>query len=216
MISAVILAAGESRRMGELKPLSRINGLTFMQHIEQALRRAGIEEIVAVVGFDADKIRRESGTQARFALNRYYAQGQFSSLQIGIRALPPCRGVVVCLADQPQVRSAWIAALVDAFNAQGGLIVRPCFGAKMGHPLLYSAELFPHLLALPPSSSAKTVMEQFAAQTTVVDIASEAILHDADTPDDLRLISRFFESASDQSGRQQLRASVHSRGEAML
>ncbi|MDZ7371714.1 MAG: nucleotidyltransferase family protein [candidate division KSB1 bacterium] len=195
MISGLILAAGESRRMGELKPLLRINGLTFLQHIEQALRGAGIEEIIAVIGHQAARIQNESGANVRFVVNPNYQLGQLSSLQTGIRAVGNAEAVIVCLVDQPHVQPAWIEQLVTAFREAHPLIVRPCCKGRCGHPVLYAAELYTELLNLPLTETAKAVFRRHGERTRLVEIDSEGILLDADTPEDYAAIRRFFDAS---------------------
>ncbi len=199
MISGLILAAGESRRMGELKPLLHIGGLSFLQHIERALRAAGVHTVTAVVGCRAEEVMTQSGFEGRFAVNRNYALGQFSSLQVGVQSLPPhTRGAVVCLVDQPHVRSEWITKLIEAFERTEALIVRPRCGERFGHPVLYSARLFPLLLNLPPTENAKTLHRRCEGQTAEVEL-DEGILFDADERSDLDRIRSLMDDGRSAS-----------------
>ncbi len=194
MINAIILAAGESRRMGRLKPIIEIEGKTVLAHIEGALRNTDIDEIFIVVGFSAETIQQKSGINAQFVLNDNYQNGQFSSLQCGIRELPEdSSGVVVCLGDQPQIRAEWVTALINAFETSHADIIRPSFAEKSGHPILYSSSLYSKILDLPSTATAKELMQAFAASTVFVEIDSEGILYDADTPKDLQRIRKFLE-----------------------
>jgi CTP:molybdopterin cytidylyltransferase MocA len=193
MIGALVLAAGESSRMGRLKPLIKIDGLTFLQRIVNELRAAGIDNINIVVGFAADRIQKESGVDVDFVENINYKFGQFSSLQCGIQSLSEqCTGVVVCLADQPQVKSDWINRLVQHFEKTKAAIIRPSFRGKSGHPIIYSAHVFQTILDLPPTATAKELMTTFADDTVFVEMDSDGILYDADRPEDVQTIRQFL------------------------
>src|SRR3990172_990267 len=83
-IAAIVRAAGESKRMGQLKPLIRIGGRTFLQRIVHTLHWCGIHEIIIVLGHEAEKIEKASPCEARFVINENFHDGQFSSLQTAI------------------------------------------------------------------------------------------------------------------------------------
>ncbi|MBN1561595.1 nucleotidyltransferase family protein [candidate division KSB1 bacterium] len=191
-IQAIILAAGESRRMGRLKPLLRIGDKTALGHIVEQLQNAAIDTIHIVVGYEAERIIRESGVAGHFVVNERYPLGQFSSLQRGIAALSECAVAAVCLVDQPQIQPAWILALIAGLQPSIK-IVRPSFHGSSGHPVLYTQSLFQEILAMPPTATAKELMRSYAAQTVFVDMDSEAILYDADTPADFAAMKRWLE-----------------------
>ncbi len=194
MIAGIILAAGESRRMGKLKPVLKIGGKTFLQYIESQLTAAGIHPIVVVLGYEPDRIRHNSGIEAEFVVNAHYQQGQFSSLQTGVKALPAsCRAAIVCLGDQPHVRAEWIKELTTAFANTNRDIIIPQYEGQSGHPVLYSSRALDKILQLKPTQTARDLRDSFADSTLRINLASEGILFDADTPRDLQKIqSRFM------------------------
>jgi len=194
MLPAIILAAGESRRMGQLKPLITINGKTFLLHIVDELTRAGITKIYVVVGYRAEIIIRESKlTGAEFIINEKYQQGQFSSLQAGIRQLEQGeRGVIVCLGDQPQIKAQWIFRLMEAFNKNDPLIVVPKFQGKRGHPIIYSSRLFSEILSMSPTQTAHALSKNHADKIQEVEMEDRGILLDADKPEDLETLRGEF------------------------
>jgi molybdenum cofactor cytidylyltransferase len=119
VISAIVLAAGEGRRFGGTKQLERLHGKPLLQHAVDAAVGAGVEEIVVVVGHDADRVRGavELPAAARFAVNDRFAEGQSTSLAAGIRALDASSvAAVVLLADQPGVEARHVRGLIDAFD----------------------------------------------------------------------------------------------------
>ena len=98
----------------------------------------------------------------------------------------------MCLGDQPQIRSKWLESIIAQFKFQKSLIVRPSFDGKSGHPLLYSSQLFDEILKMSPTESAKTIMTKYFAKTFFIDIDSDGILYDADTPGDFEDIRRKY------------------------
>jgi molybdenum cofactor cytidylyltransferase len=190
MIAAVVLAAGESRRMGRLKPLIKLADKTFLQHITEQCRSASVHKVHIVVGFEAEKIIRESGCDAVFVRNKNYRQGQFCSLQRGIDSLDKsCRAAVVCLGDQPHIRSVWIEKLIGEFERTGAGIVIPRCKNRQGHPVLYSRRIFQTILSLNPSHTAREVTNRHTGEVHHVEINDDGILADADTGEDLEVIA---------------------------
>jgi len=199
MIEAIILAAGESRRMGRTKALLPFGSKTALSLIVDTLRKAGISKLHVVVGQEADKIISGSKVRADFVVNKNHKDGQFSSLQTGIAsASPTCRGVVVCLVDQPHILIEWIKALLQEANKRDSLIIRPRFGRKTGHPIYYASALFSEILAMPPTATAKLLMKKYKDETAFVDVQSDGIFYDADTPADYEFIQRFIKKTASE------------------
>ena len=193
MIAGIVLAAGESRRMGQLKPLLKIGEKTFLQHITGQLKTAGVHPVIVVLGYLPEVILENSGINCDHAINVHYRLGQFSSLQTGIHALPSeCRGVVVCLGDQPQLRHEWVRKLIQAFDQHDPDMVIPQFNGRSGHPVIYSSRLFDEIKSMSPSSTARELRERHTPSILRIDIDTDAILYDADTPQDLENIRTRF------------------------
>ncbi|RPI01603.1 MAG: nucleotidyltransferase family protein [Calditrichaeota bacterium] len=193
MIEAVILAAGQSRRMGELKPLIRIREKTILRLITDVIVQSGVEAVHVIVGFQADTIMRESGVSAQFHINADYELGQFSSLQIGIRSLSGlCKAALVCLADQPHIQSEWIKNLISQFRSKSAPLYRLRFDGRCGHPLLINSSIFPEILALDQHATMKTIMARYEQEAVYIDTPSEGILLDADTPEQLQRIRELY------------------------
>jgi len=198
MIEGIILAAGKSSRMIQLKPLMEIAGKPFLQHILDALTSANIHVTHTVVGYRSDLIIEKTKKKTHCVRNEQYNLGQFSSLQTGIKALSPdCTAALVCLGDQPQIESTWIETIVQAFKETNAIIVRPSFQGRSGHPLLLKKSLFDEILSMSPTDTAKTLLKNHIDQTLFVDIDSDAILYDADTPGDVTFISKFMSPSNE-------------------
>ncbi len=194
MIPAIILAAGESRRMGTLKPLLRIGNKNFLQHIVGELNNAGISRIYIVVGHQAERVIAQSGvSNAVFVLNDNYQSGQFSSLQTGIRQLDAkSEAVLVCLGDQPQIKAEWIRSLIAAFRSAEPLIVVPKYRGKRGHPVLYSEKLFSEILTMAPTQTAHLLTANHPDEIVEVEMDTRGVLLDADEPTDLDELRGYF------------------------
>jgi molybdenum cofactor cytidylyltransferase len=185
MIAGLILAAGESSRMGRDKALLTYHGHTFLDIIILNLRNAGIENIAVVLGHHAEEIQQAvdlAGVQV--VVNRDYRQGQTSSLQAGLAALeePSLQAVILCLVDHPAIRAEVISKLKDRFEQTRPPVVLPTFQGERGHPVVISRTLLPELLALRSGEGADTVIRKYRDATQFVEVDDSGILLDVDDP----------------------------------
>ena len=189
MIGAVVIAAGASYRMGSPKPLLKIGDKTFLQHIVDVLRLAGIHEIVVVLGAEAGSIR---GTLSWFngtvVVNKDWEKGQLTSINTGIRALPNHRleGAIIFPVDHPLISSKLVADLVTTFHNSRKKIVVPVHDGQRGHPVLFSSELFGELRTADSSVGARQVVRAHAHNVEEVPTEDEGVLVNIDTPEDYR------------------------------
>src|SRR5215470_4874464 len=139
MIPALVLAAGRSTRMGRAKASLPIDEReTFLTRIVRTLLEAGVDDVVVVLGHDAEAIADSfsaSGLTARLAWNRDYDRGQLSSLQAGLALVdrPGVSAVLVTLVDVPLVSAATVRRVLDRYRETRAPIVRPIDGARHGH-----------------------------------------------------------------------------------
>jgi molybdenum cofactor cytidylyltransferase len=193
MIAGLILAAGESSRMGSDKALLAYRGRTFLETIILNLRSAGIEKIAVVLGHHAEEIQRAvdlAGTQV--VLNPDYRRGQTSSLQVGLAALAEHspEAVILCLVDHPAVSAAVMTKLGDRFERTRPAVVIPTCEGQRGHPVVISQALFSEILAFPPDKGANSVIQKYHDATQFVEVADRAILLDVDNPDTYKSLER--------------------------
>ena len=189
MIAGLILAAGESSRMGTDKALLTYNGRTFFENIIATLREAGLKQVVGVLGHHAEEIRRAVKPNAtEVVINVDYRLGQTSSLQAGLRALdqPNVSAVVLCLVDHPAVSAEVIKRLVYAFRKSNAPAMIPTYQGQRGHPVLISRALFPELINLNSSQGANTVIRKYRESTKFVEFDDPGILVDVDDPQSYR------------------------------
>jgi molybdenum cofactor cytidylyltransferase len=159
LISAIVLAAGTASRFGSTKQLFEFEGKPLVQHAIDAAAAAELDEIVVVLGHDAERVQAAITLppNARIVVNERFAQGQSTSLASGLRALDPSsEGVVVLLADQPGVDPEEIRALVERFSQTRAPIVRLRYRNAPG-PALLSREIWPDALALTGDSGARAL-----------------------------------------------------------
>jgi len=158
-ISAIVLAAGKSERMGTSKPLLTIGGSTFLNIIIESLKRAGLEEIIIVLGYKAEEIRSHLPTGVKSVVNENYERGQLSSLKVGLRLLPSdTDGFLMVLVDHPLVAKATYRAIIELL-AKGAPIVLPKYKGKRGHPVGFSTAYIKELMDAPEDIGARFVIK---------------------------------------------------------
>jgi molybdenum cofactor cytidylyltransferase len=182
LISAIVLAAGKSERMGRPKALLPFRGRTFLENILDAISESSIKNTIIVIGHHRADITARLNLP-NLIFNADYEQGMVTSFQTGIRALPrDCAGAVLFLVDHPVVEPVTIDALVQSFAPNR--IVVPVFNGRRGHPVLFAAEVLQEILALPSSQGANIVVRKDPGRIVEVAVDSPGILVDVDTPED--------------------------------
>ena len=189
MIAAVVLSAGESRRMGRPKALLPIGGVTFLERIVSAFKSSKAGDIIVVLGHNAEMLRSKIGhLPARFVINPDYARGQLSSLHVAIGALDAEKvdGILVHLVDQPFLDSALVNRMIDKFYESKKAIVVPAHKGRRGHPVLFSKRLFQELLDAPLDRGAETVVQAHPDDTLEIESDDARVALDIDTPEEYR------------------------------
>jgi molybdenum cofactor cytidylyltransferase len=185
MLAAAILAAGESRRMGEPKALIPYLGLTFVEHLLAATRhpRVGIHRVV--LGANAEEIRsRLKLDPASIVVNPDWPKGQLSSLQAAIRSLPAqmTDGLILCPVDHPLVSLHLVSELIAAFDASGKCIALPTFEGRRGHPVIFRATLYRELLDASADVGARQVVWAHADEIKEVATEEEGVVWNLNDP----------------------------------
>jgi molybdenum cofactor cytidylyltransferase len=187
-LDGILLAAGESRRMGYPKPLLTINGKTFIEKISATMLTV-VPRLVIVLGAYADRIRRATARDDRIVIveNPNYSRGQLSSLRVGLDAVQSdAAGAIVHLADHPMVRVESFRATVDSFERTRKPIVIARSGGHRGHPVIFDRSIFAELQRAPESEGARHVVNADASRVEYVDLDDPGINLDLDTPADLK------------------------------
>jgi molybdenum cofactor cytidylyltransferase len=189
MIAGVVLAAGESSRMGRDKALLVFRGRTFLETSISTLREAGVEPIVVVLGHHAQEIRRAANLErVQVVVNENYSHGQTSSLQAGLLALadPKIEAAMLWLVDHPAVSTETVGLLMAKFRETHASVIIPRYRGERGHPVLISRDLFAELLQLSPGEGANAVMRKHRDETTWLEVNDAGVLEDIDDPESYR------------------------------
>jgi molybdenum cofactor cytidylyltransferase len=188
-IAILILAAGQSRRMGKTnKLLVPVDGKPLLRHTVEAALASNASDTLIVTGHERHAVEALlDGTAVRTTHNPDYAAGLSTSLKAGIAALPPgTDAAIVCLGDMPEIDSQLLDRLIDAFDpGQGRSIIVPTHNGKRGNPVLWSSAFFPAMAGLEGDVGARHLIGQHQEAVVEVPMATEASLLDIDTPEAL-------------------------------
>ena len=185
-IAAILLAGGESSRMGTAKPLLEWGGNTLIEYQLAQLKEPPVDRLVVVLGHRADEVLpyvRSAGPDVVGVINELYAEGPASSLRLGAAALPDeTTAILVLGVDQPRPHDV-IARLVDAHRRSGSLITVPTYDEKRGHPPLLDGSLLPELREVNEATQGlRAVIERHAADVIELPFETSAVLLDLNRP----------------------------------
>ena len=191
-VAAVVLAAGSSRRMGvENKLLKEVDSKSMVCHAVEAARAATIGSVIVVTGHQAAEVRAAlESLNVTFVHNPHYEEGLSTSVRAGVGHVPDdCSGVLMVLGDMPRVSSDIMNVLVSTFNSHDGTaICVPMHNGKHGNPMVWPREFFPDMLDLAGDIGARKLARRYNDRVVEVDIETDAIFFDVDTPDDLDIL----------------------------
>jgi molybdenum cofactor cytidylyltransferase len=195
-IHAIILAAGRGARMGGPKALLALEGETFLARVARRLRRPGVERVTAVIGHEADRIRREAAltSDVTMIVNPRYADGMLTSILCGLDEADAAGAdaVLVHPVDHPLVDPATVDAVVAAL-ARGALIAVPSHGGRRGHPAGFARGAWTALREAAPDEGARGVLARHPEWIEHVPAGEECLLG-VNTPEDYeRLKQRKFD-----------------------
>jgi molybdenum cofactor cytidylyltransferase len=187
MISAIILAAGQSKRMGQPKMLLPWGNLTVIEHVIVTFLNAGIEDIVVVLGGAYERVEETiKPYPVRKIHNQDHIAGEMlSSLQCGLRQMPEqAQAALIGLGDQPQIQEGSIRLICEASREKRSWLIVPSFQMKRGHPWLVARSLWHEILALKPLETPRNFLNQHADLIHYVNVNTPTVLADLDTPED--------------------------------
>jgi molybdenum cofactor cytidylyltransferase len=191
MISAIILAAGASSRMGQAKaalPFGQ-TGETVLSRIVSTLLAGGAPAVSVVSGAHIDAVRRAMPPhepRARVIEHPGWPQGQLSSLLAGLDAIddPLLEAALVTPVDVPLVSAETVATVISAWRRTRAPIVRPVSGARHGHPVIFDRTVFEALRSADPEIGAKAVFALYRDRVLNVEVNDPGAFEDIDTPED--------------------------------
>ncbi len=195
MISAIILAAGESRRMGvQNKLLLQIDSEVLIRKFVKSVSNSLVDAVLVVVGFEAEKIKAVLHDQSvKFVENPSYEEGMTTSIQSGVKASSnESTGLMICLADMPFAETSDLNLLIQAFNdyrsTESSLIIVPVFQGKRGNPVLFS-EVFRDKILTHKGEGCREIVRQFPHYVKEVSMENDNLLRDIDTPEDYMFVT---------------------------
>lgn len=181
MISAIILAAGKSSRMGQNKMLMQWGEITVIEKVIQTIRAGGIEDIVVVV---SSRFQGAGDEGVRVAINQSDHE-MLSSIQVGLQNQnAEAEATLICLGDQPQIESSSVRAVCEAYQLRKSNLVAPSYQNRRGHPWLVAKALWDEILQMDETQTPRDFLNAHASEIEYVNVDSESILQDLDTPAD--------------------------------
>jgi molybdenum cofactor cytidylyltransferase len=191
--AAVILAAGESKRMGSPKLVLPWGDGTVIGQVVRTLKEAGLSEIVVVTGGAGPLIETAlASLEVRILRNPNYVSGEMlTSCQIGLQALsPPVATALIALGDQPQIEAGIVKSMIRMYAHSRPALVVPSYQMHRGHPWLVARSLWPDIINLRPPETLRDFLAAYAGQIEYLPVGTASILQDLDTPADYDLYSR--------------------------
>ena len=182
-ICAIILAAGESKRMGFPKMLLDFRGMPMLERVIENIRISLVDEIIIVVGAYREQITELAvRTGVKYCYNEHYKSGMLSSVQCGFGFLPEnTDAALVFQGDQPLVTQLVVNEVIKSFRSSSKGIVIPVYNKKRGHALLVSGKYFTEMARLDPSVGLRALAEKFHEDVEEVGVKEAGILRDFDT-----------------------------------
>ena len=191
-VVAILLAAGESRRMGQLKALLPWQGTSLLKHQVDSLRSGGVDRVVVVLGHRSDELKAELAETEGVAwqLNPDYLQGKTTSIKAGLSAVAADQPNALLILNVDQPRSAEVIRfLLDDHLSQGSLITIPTHKGKGGHPIILSPSLSDELREIDEGTfGIKAVVQRHLESTRRVEMDNPEVLWDLNTPEEYQRV----------------------------
>lgn len=183
MISAILLAAGESNRMGQPKQLLPFGQSTIVERTIDNLLNSAVSETIVVLGYRDEEIRKTiAGKPVKLVINPDYQQGMSTSIIAGLKQVDKrARAVLIALSDQPFVDSQTITSLVEAFIANKRGIIIPVYQGRRGNPVIFAIEYKGELLNLKGDVGGREIIKLHPDEVLEVAVNCEGVLLDIDT-----------------------------------
>jgi molybdenum cofactor cytidylyltransferase len=187
MISAVVLAAGLSQRMGQPKMILPWGNKVVITHVVDTLLQAGAGEVIVVTGGARMQVEQAlHGRPVRCVFNPQHANGEMlRSLQVGLGEVSPAaQAVILALGDQPQIEGQVVRALVGDYLRQPVNLVVPSYQMRRGHPWLIDGSLFAELLTMQPPLTLRDFLISHTRVIRYLVVDTPSVLADLDTQED--------------------------------
>ena len=186
MLSAILLAAGESKRMGQLKQGLPLGNSTILEQSIDNLVHSKIDELIVVLGYRAQELREKvAGRPVKTVINPDYEQGMSTSIIAGLHLVDDkAQAVMFVLADQPFIDSKIVDKLIDEFSRTSKGIVIPTYRGRRGHPVIFAISYKEELLRLKGDVGGRQIIKEHPDDILEIPVDSEGINVDIDTVSD--------------------------------
>ncbi len=203
-VVGLILAAGYSSRMGAFKPLLPIGDMTAVERISTALKKAGVQNIIGVTGFQRERLRSIFASEGIVeAYNQDFEQGMFTSIKAGIRMarnglpadtlpLNTVDGFLLMLVDCPLVPSEVLELIIEKHRENQDSFIVPCYRGKNGHPLFIPARYAEEILAYEGENGLKAIRNRHNDKLIRLEVDTEAVVLDMDTRSGYEEVLEFY------------------------
>ena len=183
---AIILAAGESRRMGSPKMLLPFNGTTVIGQVIENVLAAGVIDTLVIAGADREEIiKAVKSYPVQHSYNDNFRSGMLSSVQCGFAFLPDhCHAALIVPGDQPMIGAMEIKKVMEAWKESGKGIVMPVFNGKRGHPLVVDMKYRAEVLSLPEEDGLRALAVRHPDDVIEAETDDQSVLRDIDTRED--------------------------------
>jgi molybdenum cofactor cytidylyltransferase len=186
MITAILLAAGESKRMGQPKMLLPWGKSTVLQTVISTLQTAGVDDILVVTGGAHTQVDMLIGKSVQTVYNENYAEGEMlSSLQAGLVAKKDeTRAALICLGDQPQVQARSVQRILQTYKESQAPIIVPSYQMHRGHPWMVARELWNDILKMRAPKTLRDFLNSHEKDILYLELDTPTTLEDLDTKED--------------------------------
>ena len=186
MITALILAAGQSKRMGQPKMPLPWGKTTVLENVIATFKAAGVDDILVITGSNREQVEALVGDLARTIFNPNYAEGEMlSSVQVGLAgSKPETEAFLISLGDQPQVRERSVRLVIEGYRKSGAFLVVPSFQKRRGHPWLVARPYWDEILRMRTPTTLRDFLNIHAEEIYYIELDTNTILQDMDTPED--------------------------------
>ncbi len=187
MISAIILAAGESDRMGICKQLLDIDGRTMIERVVETVNNSKVDEIIIVLGNKSDQIREKLNIdEVETVYNPDFQKGMSTSLKAGIKETgEAAEAFLIVLGDQPLLESEVIDKLVKRYKSSQKTIIAPAYQGKRGHPVLLDISLRDELMEIEGDIGARNILQNRKEEVCEIEVETPSVVFDVNTREDL-------------------------------
>jgi len=186
MISAILLAAGQAERMGQLKQLMPFGKSTIIEQTVDNLVSSAVDEIIVVVGYRAEEVTKTLAAKPiKLAINPDYEQGMSASIIAGLKCInSQAQAILIALGDQPFIDKQTINRLIEEFYKHNKGIVLPTYQGRRGHPIIFAVKYKEDLLKLKGDVGGRELIEDNPDDVLEIAVDSEGVIADINTLND--------------------------------